>query len=74
MRNIEYYCGPEFDPRIGQELTAAQYYLRKIEAAKETKVMVDLSEPLDGVRSNRIAYAIDDWKAQYNEIFERIGE
>jgi len=34
-------------------------------------MQVDISNPLDGVRSNRIAYAIDDWKAQYNEIFER---
>lgn len=71
MRNIEYYCGQDFDPRVGQELSAAQYYLRKIAAAKETKIMVDLTEPLDGIRSNRIAGAIEDWQIQLSEIFEK---
>ena len=71
MRNIEYYCGPDFDPRVGQELSAPQYYLRKIAAAKGTKIMVDLTEPLDGIRSNRIAGAIEDWQMQYDEIFEK---
>jgi fructose-1,6-bisphosphatase/sedoheptulose 1,7-bisphosphatase-like protein len=70
LENIEYYCGKDFDPRIGQELSAPQYYLRKIAAAKETKIMVDLTEPLDGVRSNRIARAIKDWQMQYDEIFK----
>lgn len=74
MRSVEYYCGPEFDPRIGQELSAAQYYMRKIHAAKKTKIIVDLTMPLDGIRSNRIAEAIEDWQAQYNEIFERVDE
>lgn len=69
MRHIEYYCGPEFDPRCGQEMSVPEWLLKKIRHAKATKIIVDSTFPLDGIRSNRIADAIDQWKKQYHEIF-----
>jgi hypothetical protein len=74
MRHIEYYCGKDFDPRCGQELSAPEWLLKKIRAAKETKMEVDLTYPLDGIRSNRIAGAIEDWRIQYDEIFGTFKE
>ena len=71
MKSIEYYCGADFDPRCGQELTAAQWLRRKINAAKQLKHdLVHLGwRERDGIRINRIAKAIEDWEAQFNEIF-----
>ena len=36
MKSIEYYCSTYFDPRDAQELSAPQYFIRKISAAEQT--------------------------------------
>lgn len=70
MKSIEYYCGKEFDPTCGKTLTADVWLLSKIEAAKRTKYLVNVTTPFDSIRSNRITSAIEDWTKQYNEIYD----
>ena len=69
IRPITYYCGEEFDPRVGQELSAPQWLLRKITAAKALKIALSVVSPFDGVRNRRIAHAIEEWQAQFDEIY-----
>ena len=44
MKSIEYYCDEDFDPTVGQELSAPQYLIRKINAAKELKNKLKISD------------------------------
>lgn len=59
---------------MGQELSAAQYLMRKINAAKELRNHLAIQHPIDGVRIVRISNAVDDWKYQFDEIFGKHKE
>lgn len=74
MKAIEYYCGPDFDPTVGQELSAPQYLMRKINAAKELKNHLAIQHPIEGVRIGKIAIAISEWQLQFDEIFGKHKE
>lgn len=71
MKSIIYYCGPDFDPRCGQELSVPEWLKRKIHASQELHhylAHLDYQHRNDK-RINDIAKAIKDWETQYSEIF-----
>ena len=71
MKSIVYYCGENFDPTCGQELTAPQWLQRKILASQELHHYLAYLDYQyrNEKRINDIAEAIKDWEIQYSEIF-----
>lgn len=71
MKSIVYYCGENFDPSCGQELSAVQWLQRKILHARELHhylAHLDYQYRNDK-RINDISKAIKDWETQLDEIF-----
>lgn len=71
MKKVEFYCGKDFDQRIGQECTAVQWLYKKIYAAEKLidELLKESSTNRDWRRIKKVASAIEDWRFQIDEIF-----
>lgn len=71
MKRIEYYCGKDFDARIGQTRPAVQWLYAKIFSAEETINELNKIDFMqrDFARINDIISAIKDWRQQIKEIY-----